>query len=75
MMLNDKSLMPFGKYRGTQMEKLPASYLHWLWNESIHKQPEHPLHQYISSNMAALQKEHPDGIWKKAPAPQTRNDT
>ena len=32
--------MPFGQYKGLEIEKLPSSYLHWLsvncdWNDKI----------------------------------------
>jgi uncharacterized protein (DUF3820 family) len=30
MKLTDKDLMPFGKYRGKTMEKVPAGYLLWV---------------------------------------------
>lgn len=31
-MITDKSPMPFGKYKGTAMANVPASYLLWLRN-------------------------------------------
>lgn len=31
--LIDTDLMPFGKYKGTPMQDVPASYLEWLKNE------------------------------------------
>lgn len=30
--LTDTDPMPFGKYKGTPMQDVPASYLHWLWS-------------------------------------------
>lgn len=32
--------MPFGQYRGIEIDKLPSSYLHWLaencdWNDAV----------------------------------------
>jgi hypothetical protein len=29
--LQDTDKMPWGKYKGTPMQDVPASYLHWLW--------------------------------------------
>jgi uncharacterized protein (DUF3820 family) len=60
--------MPWGKYRGTPMQDVPADYLHWLWvNEPApmsRKVKTDPVADYIKRNMARLQQEHPDGIWE-----------
>lgn len=60
--LQDTSPMPFGKYKGEQMQDVPASYLCWLWGE---KKSDHvcPVADYIRRNLTVLEKEHPDGIW------------
>lgn len=29
-LLDDDSIMPFGKFKGSRMEDVPASYLHWF---------------------------------------------
>lgn len=65
MILTDKSPMPFGKHRGTPMEKVPAKYLHWLWSkpDGLSGNTTTGVGKYIHDNLAALQKEHPDGIW------------
>ena len=55
--------MPFGKYRGFQMSQVPAAYFHWLWNAGKKNDVACPVHEYIKSNMFALQQEHSDGIW------------
>jgi hypothetical protein len=34
MKLTDKDLMPFGKYQGRTMEKVPAGYLLWMADQS-----------------------------------------
>src|SRR6266576_2292436 len=31
--LEDDDRMPFGKYHGTPMKNVPASYLYWLWGQ------------------------------------------
>ncbi|GEM_PF-3747853 len=66
MKLNDRSPMPFGKHHGEPMEEVPVNYLHWLWNDRLHKFPRHPVHQYIADSMGALEIENPDLIWKQA---------
>ena len=68
MKLTDVSPMPFGKYRGKPMEDVPASYLHWLWNDGLNENSGDGVHQYIVESMAALEIEVPNAIWKK-PAP------
>lgn len=59
--LDDLSLMPFGKYKGTLMQDVPASYLHWLWTNGLDKNSD--VADYIKRNKEALKKEHPDGLW------------
>lgn len=64
--LNDLSPMPFGKYKGTPMQDVPASYLCWLWNNTdVGKNKFDALHKYIEHSMSALKLEFPDGIWTK----------
>jgi hypothetical protein len=66
-LLFDNDPMPFGKHKGTRMEDVPASYLHWLWtkeNDPLSRQiGTNPVAEYINSNLVALMREHPDGIW------------
>ena len=65
--LTDEDQMPFGRYKGTRMQDVPASYLHWLWtNEKdpmSRKVKTDSIADYIWRNIGALKKEHPDGIW------------
>ena len=62
--LTDDSLMPFGKYKGVKMEKVPASYLHWLWNNGLkQKTKESDVAAYISENKDSLAMENKDLIW------------
>lgn len=61
--LTDLSPMPFGKHKGTPMQDVPASYLHWLWAEIRHDKSS-PVADYIRRNLHALAKELPDAIWK-----------
>ena len=37
--VDDTDIMPFGKYykSRTTMAEVPASYLHWLWNDGLKK--------------------------------------
>jgi len=65
----DSTPMPFGKHKGVPMAEVPASYLHWLWNNEKEPMCEKkrgldPVADYIRANLAALAKEHPDGIWE-----------
>lgn len=59
--LNDLSPMPFGKYKGTKMQDVPASYLHWYWTKTEHSHFD--LNAYIKESMSALKDENPDLIW------------
>ena len=61
--LDDTSPMPFGKYRGTPMQDVPADYLHWLWQNGMKNDKLSPVADYIRRNLSALKQEHPDGIW------------
>lgn len=61
--LTDTDLMPFGKYKGTPMQDVPASYLHWLWSSGKQSDNLCPVADYIRRNLSALKQEHRDGIW------------
>ena len=54
-----------GAHQGKPMEKVPASYLHFLWTEFNKKDQVDtcPIADYINRNMMALQKEYSNGIW------------
>jgi uncharacterized protein (DUF3820 family) len=60
--LQDTDPMPFGKHKGEPMQDVPASYLHWLWQEIQHDKTSN-VGDYIRRNLSALKKEHPDGVW------------
>ena len=48
------ALMPFGRYVGKPMSKIPAVYLLWLYNRGC----DHAgVKQYILNNLTSLQKE------------------
>ncbi len=65
--LSDTSPMPFGKYKGDDMEDIPASYLMWLWNKNEKKYKAirgklggsdlESVMDYIEDNFDVLQKE------------------
>ena len=61
--LQDTDPMPFGKYRDQLMQDVPASYLHWLWQDGKKNDKLCPVADYIRRNLSALKKEHPDGLW------------
>jgi uncharacterized protein (DUF3820 family) len=56
--LDDTDPMPFGKYKGTAMQDVPASYLLWLWT----KRPlqDDRVELYIKKSLDALRMECPD---------------
>ncbi len=57
--MTDQDLMPFGKYKGEKMEKVPASYLLWLRDQGC----SHPdVRDYIEENLTVLCSECPDYI-------------
>lgn len=54
--MNDNSLMPFGKYKGTPIGKVPASYLDWLIGQDwIDQWPD--VEQYIEDNKGIIEQE------------------
>ena len=63
--LQDSSCMPFGKYKGTLMQDVPASYLFWLWAEAGKEREVKTcfVAEYIHRNLAALKMEYTDGEW------------
>lgn len=60
--LTDKSPMPFGKHKGVALEKVPAQYLLWLWDNGIHAEQGKPLHRYIKESFSELESEAKDYI-------------
>ena len=62
--LQDTDPMPFGKYKDTPMQDVPASYLHFLWYNGLKNEVKtNPVADYINRNVAALKFEYEDGIW------------
>jgi len=61
--LQDTDPMPWGKYKGTPMQDVPADYLHYLWTNFGMKFKSGEVGDYILRNKEALKQEHPDGIW------------
>ncbi len=46
--------MPFGKYKGTAMANIPATYLLWLYVEGL---SDGNVKDYILANMRGLRQE------------------
>ena len=66
-LLTDNDPMPFGRYEGRKMERVPASYLHWCYTKIKREEASDDalaVFDYIDRNMTSLKAEHPDGIWK-----------
>lgn len=62
----------FGKYRGTRMGDVPASYLLWLWNNGMWKQDtlsqrNDPIRKYIVEHFNSLERDCPDIIIERRP--------
>lgn len=55
-LLTDNDSFPFGKYKGTPMEKVPGTYLDWLMGQDwIDSWPV--VIEYIERNQAVINKE------------------
>ena len=63
-MLTDSSPMPFGKWKGTPLDAVPSNYLFWLWTNGKEHDMQCPVADYIRRNIAALELDYPDGIWR-----------
>ena len=61
--LEETDRMPFGKWKGVILAKVPASYFHWLWINGKKEDKVCPVANYIRVNLHALSLEFPDGIW------------
>lgn len=59
MKLNDQSPMPYGKFKGDKMEKVPASYLLWLRDN---EKASRDVLDYINENETVLFSESKDYI-------------
>ncbi len=57
--MDDNSLMPFGKHKGTKLANVPGSYLVWLYeNGDVLKYERFKdLRDYIRDNLDALNTE------------------
>lgn len=55
--------MPFGKHKGEPMQDVPASYLHYLWQNGLKDDKQSSVADYIRRNLNALKLEHRDGLW------------
>ena len=63
-MLEDTDPMPFGQHKGVPLQDVPASYLHFLWQNGLKNELRtSAVAHYIHRNIEALKKEYPDGIW------------
>lgn len=53
-MLNDDSLMPWGKYKGVKMANVPAEYLRWLYDNN---KCNGAVKAYIEDNLDVIEVE------------------
>jgi uncharacterized protein (DUF3820 family) len=71
-MMTDDDIIAFGKYIGTKIGKVPASYLLWLWDNGLWDANKRgaridPVRLYIIENFHALETECPDRIIEHRP--------
>jgi len=59
MILDDNSLMPFGKYEGCKMQDVPATYLKWLYDNN---KASKPVRRYIKENLETIKLEIKQGL-------------
>lgn len=52
--MKDTDKMPFGKYKGKEMQEVPAEYLIFIYEE---KKATPEVRAYIEENMHVLQEE------------------
>ena len=63
--LQDLDPMPWGKYKNTLMQDVPADYMFWLWTKrGFENNRADPVADYIRRNLSAFEMEYPDGIWR-----------
>jgi hypothetical protein len=74
MKLNDQSRMPFGIHKDKRMERVPASYLLWLWEGETNENPfwsadrasmredRAAVYDYIVENFSSLETEAKDFV-------------
>ena len=55
----DQDKMPFGKFKGTKLEAVEASYLLWLYEQMKDNDDKIKLFIYIHENKKALEAEAP----------------
>lgn len=58
--MSDTDLMPYGKFKGTEMANVPAYYLIWQWdNASVPVRKKFPeVFDYIEDNIKELRAEY-----------------
>lgn len=52
--LTDNSPMPYGKYKGVEMQEVPASYLIWLYEND---KCSDSVKEYVEDNLEILKSE------------------
>ncbi len=62
--LADDTAMPFGKHKGTPLDDIPTTYLHWLYHNG--EGCQNPvIVAYIEKHWADLKADSPSRIWTK----------
>lgn len=65
--LGHRSFCPSGEWKGELMEDIPAWAFFEMWTEGGLEHKNTPIARYIRRNMAHMEREYPDGIWRNAP--------
>lgn len=55
--MKDTDLMPFGKFEGTEMANVPASYLMWVKDNIWSNASNFEVKKYIQDNLDAIKLE------------------
>ena len=61
--LNDRSPMPFGKYKGKPMEEVPDGYLLWLLEQEWLEEKYPSVNQYIKDVQKYLDNDNSRPSW------------
>ncbi len=62
--LKDTDLMPFGPFKGKEMQYVSAPHLYWLWTSGLSGDvATSPVAAYIYNNLEGLKQEFPSKGW------------
>ena len=53
-----KIIIDFGKYKGVDIDEVPASYLMWMWEQKTFETTKPMIWQYIKKHYNDIEKEY-----------------